>query len=61
MDEKPKKKAPKSFVLEYNETLQDYVFCILDTDAMYPLYLKDPEAGLYKVIKTSKGTLHMVK
>jgi len=61
MDEKPKKKAPKSYILEYNETLQAMVLRILDTEAMYPCYLKDPEAGLYKIIKTSKGKLHMVK
>ena len=52
---------PKSFEVEYNETLQAIVLCILDTDTMCPFYLKDPEAGIYKIIKTSKGKLHMVK
>ena len=52
---------PKSFEVEYSETLQAMVLCILDTDTMYPCYLKDPKAGLYKVIKTAKGKLHMVR
>ena len=56
-----KKQKPKSFELEYNETLQAMVLCILDSETMCPFYLKDPEAGLYKVVKTSQGKLHMVK
>ena len=56
-----KRQAPKSFVWEYNKDLQVMVLRILDTDGMYPFCVKDPEAGTYKVIKTSKGNLHMVK
>lgn len=58
---KKKRQAPKSYVPEYNEDLQAVVFSILDTDSMYPFYVKDPEAGIYKIIKTSKGNLQMGK
>ena len=56
-----KRQIPKSFELEFNETLQAMVLRILDTEGMYPCYFQDPEAGTYKIIKTSKGKLQMGK
>ncbi len=46
-------------MIEYNETLQAIVLRIVNTEGMYPCYLQDPEAGLYKIVKTRKGKLHM--
>ena len=56
-----KKRDPKSFVWEYNKDFQAIVLRILDINGMYPLYVKDPEAGMYKIVKTSNGNLHMSK
>ena len=51
----------ETFELEFDETLQAMVLRILDTEGMYPCYFQDPEAGTYKIIKTSKGKLQMGK
>ena len=59
--QKKKMKVSKSYVMEYNEALQANVFRILDPEEMFPCYFQDPEAGTYKIIKTSTGRLHMVK
>ena len=58
---KKSQQVPKSYVPEYNETLQAMVFRILDTDGMYPCYFIDPDAGTYKIIKTDAGKLLMTK
>jgi hypothetical protein len=55
------KKHFKSFDVDYDTTLQAMVLIILDTKGMYPCYLRDPEAGTYKITKTENGKLLMNK
>lgn len=53
--------SSKSFLWEHDKTHQCMVLRILDTEGMYPLYLKDPDAGIYKIQKNRSGNLQMVK
>jgi hypothetical protein len=56
-----KQQSQKPYELGYSEELEAMVFNILDADGMFPCYLRDPEAGMYKIIKTRAGRLQMSK
>jgi hypothetical protein len=56
-----KNRVRQPFEWVYNKDLQVKVLSILDINDMYPLYLKDPDAGMYKIIRTSNGKLQMSK
>ena len=58
---KKKQQDHRPIVIGYNETLQAIVLRIVNPKGMYPCYLQDPEAGLYKIIKTRAGKLQMSK
>ena len=54
----PKKR--RSFEIRFNNNLQCMEICILDSEGMYPLLVKDPRAEkLYCIEKTRKGGLKM--
>ena len=61
LKEPQKKQQPKSFEVGFDELSSCIVLKIVDTKGMYPFLLQDPEAGVYKVIKTRSGGLQMVK
>ena len=56
-----KQHPPKSYELEYNEEFQAMVLSVLDTEGMYPLYWRDPDAGTYRICKNQSGKLMMTK
>jgi hypothetical protein len=57
-----KRKQPqKSYEMDYSPELEAMILKIFDADGMYPCYLRDPDAGLYKIIKTRSGGLQMCK
>ena len=49
----------KSFIMEFDRGLGGVVVHILDGESVYPLYWRDPEAGLYKIEKTRNGGVKM--
>jgi hypothetical protein len=54
-------KASKSLELDYDHEFGCMILKILDAQGMYPLVLSDPEAGAYRIIKTSTGKLQMIR
>ena len=58
----PAKKEPKkAYELKYDSSRQAMLIKIMDKDSMYPLYLEDEEAGIYKINKNTTGKLQMTK
>lgn len=55
------KKYHKGFILEYNPTLRGLVLKVLNPESLYPFYLEDSEAGIYKINKNKTGKVQMVK
>ena len=56
---KKKRKAPKSFVWDYDETSECMVLEIKDVNGMFPLILKVPSARPYRLILTQNGKLQI--
>jgi hypothetical protein len=58
----PKENKPLgSYSFNYDKTLNAMVLVIVDSEGMFPFYLRDNESDLYKIMKTSKGKLQMIK
>lgn len=58
-EKQPREK--KGFCFDYDPSLEAMVMTIFDKDKLFPFYLRDSEAGLYKILKTTTGKLQMVK
>ena len=54
-----KQQAPKSFVCDYDETSECMVLEIKDVEGMFPLILKVPSAGPYRITCSRSGRLQM--
>jgi hypothetical protein len=58
---KKKREKPKSFEWKYDKTSECIVLEILDADGMFPLILKVPSAGPYRIKCSRSGGLQMTK
>jgi hypothetical protein len=56
---KDRKRLSKGFVLKYDKTSECMVLDIKDTDGMFPLILKIPSAGPYRITRKQSGKLQM--
>ncbi|MDO9566104.1 MAG: hypothetical protein Q7J15_05120 [Candidatus Desulfaltia sp.] len=56
-----KKEKPKSFVWAYDKTSECMVLEIKDVEGMFPLILKVPSAGPYRIKRSQRGGLQMTK
>jgi hypothetical protein len=56
---KKERKKPKSFEWKYDKTSECMVLEIKDVDGMFPLILKVPSAGPYRITRSQNGKLQM--
>ena len=55
------KRANKSYEIGYNQSLEAMELKMLDPETIYPLYIRDTKAGLYKIIKNKSGKIQMTR
>ncbi len=56
---KKKHERPNAFVWKYDETSECMVLEIKDVEGMFPLILKVPSAGPYRITRKQSGKLQM--
>jgi desulfoferrodoxin (superoxide reductase-like protein) len=56
-----KEAARKPFEVAFSKGRESMVLKVVDPEAIYPLYLQDPEAGTYRIIKTASGKIQMIR
>ena len=54
-----KKRKIKAYRFSYDQTLECMILDIKDVDGMFPIILKVPSAGPYRITKNQKGKLQM--
>ena len=45
--------------VEYDDNLQAFVLRVEDPGIVYPVYWRDPQAGVYRIEKTRAGRIKM--
>ena len=56
----PKQDKSKAYKMVYNQELKMPEIVVTDPDSFFPILIRDPEAGLRKILKTRKNhRIHM--
>ena len=54
-----KKRTIKAYQFSYDHTLECMILEIKDVDGMFPIILRVPSAGPYRITRNQKGRLQM--